>query len=120
MPASSPSKQIAIVGAGICGLCTALGLAKQGHKVTVYERDDPLPDGVVRPSKFGIKIALCQWTTLARRWGWIVGAMAEDISCTPCLAAFGFKELKDKSDFAQFAMDMGYFDSLEPASVLVE
>ncbi len=45
MPASSPSKQIAIVGAGICGLCTALGLAKQGHKVTVYERDDPLPDG---------------------------------------------------------------------------
>jgi len=45
MTASPTSKQIAIVGAGICGLCTALGLAKQGHKVTVYERDDPLPDG---------------------------------------------------------------------------
>ena len=45
MSASPTSKQIAIVGAGICGLCTALGLAKQGHKVTVYERDDPLPDG---------------------------------------------------------------------------
>ncbi|MDA0826700.1 MAG: FAD-dependent oxidoreductase [Proteobacteria bacterium] len=45
MTASPTSKQIAIVGAGICGLCTALGLAKQGHQVTVYERDDPLPDG---------------------------------------------------------------------------
>lgn len=45
MPALPTSKQIAIVGAGICGLCTALGLAKQGHKVTVYERDDALPDG---------------------------------------------------------------------------
>ena len=45
MTASPTSKQIAIVGAGICGIYTALGLAKQGHQVTVYERDDPLPDG---------------------------------------------------------------------------
>ena len=88
--------------------------------IKILRNDDPIPDGVVRPTKFGIKIALCQWTTLARRWGWIVGAMAEDISCTPCLAGFGFKKIKDKSDFAQFAVDMGYFDSLEPASVLAE
>ena len=45
MHAPPNSKHIAIVGAGICGLCSALGLAKQGHRVTVYERDDPLPDG---------------------------------------------------------------------------
>ena len=38
-------KNIAIVGAGICGLCTALGLSKQGHEITVYERDDPMPAG---------------------------------------------------------------------------
>jgi uncharacterized protein (DUF169 family) len=88
--------------------------------IKILRNDDPLPDGVIRPSKFGIKIALCQWTTLARRWGWIVGAVAEDISCTPCLAAFGFKKLKDKAGFAQFAVDMGYFDSLEPASVVAE
>jgi uncharacterized protein (DUF169 family) len=88
--------------------------------IKILRNDDPIPDGVIRPSKFGIKIALCQWTTLARRWGWIVGAMAEDISCTPCLAGFGFKKLKDKSDFAQFAVDMGFFHSLEPASVLTE
>jgi uncharacterized protein (DUF169 family) len=88
--------------------------------IKILRNDDPLPDGVIRPSKFGIKIALCQWTTLARRWGWVVGAMAEDINCSPCLAGFGFKKLKDRSDFAQFAVDMGYFDSLEPASVLAE
>ncbi|MBW2339796.1 MAG: DUF169 domain-containing protein [Deltaproteobacteria bacterium] len=44
--------------------------------------------------------------------------MAEDINCIPCLV--GFKKLKNKSDFAQFALDMGYFDSLEPAADLVE
>ena len=88
--------------------------------IKILRNDDPLPDKTVRPSRFGIKIALCQWTNLARRWGWVVGAMAEDINCTPCLAGFGFKRLKDKSDFAQFIVDMGYFDSLEPAAALAE
>jgi uncharacterized protein (DUF169 family) len=88
--------------------------------IKILRKDDPLPDGVIRPSKFGIKIALCQWTTLARRWGWVVGAMAEDINCTPCFAGFGFKKLKDKSDFAQFIIGMVFSDSLEAASVLAE
>ena len=34
-----------ILGAGICGLGTALLLARDGHEVTVLERDpDPMPD----------------------------------------------------------------------------
>lgn len=28
---------IAVIGAGIAGLCTAIGLAQQGHKVTILE-----------------------------------------------------------------------------------
>jgi 2-polyprenyl-6-methoxyphenol hydroxylase-like FAD-dependent oxidoreductase len=37
--------KILIVGAGICGLGTALLLARDGHDVTLLERDDgPLPD----------------------------------------------------------------------------
>jgi 2-polyprenyl-6-methoxyphenol hydroxylase-like FAD-dependent oxidoreductase len=39
------SEQIAIVGAGISGLCTALALADKGYKVTVFERDTPPPAG---------------------------------------------------------------------------
>ncbi|TDI59453.1 MAG: FAD-dependent monooxygenase [Alphaproteobacteria bacterium] len=36
---------IAIVGAGICGLGASLALARKGHKVTIFERDVPPPPG---------------------------------------------------------------------------
>ena len=36
---------IAVVGSGICGMTTALALAKRGHQITVFERDPPPPDG---------------------------------------------------------------------------
>jgi 2-polyprenyl-6-methoxyphenol hydroxylase-like FAD-dependent oxidoreductase len=36
---------IAIVGAGICGMCTAMSLARHGHRVTLFERDESPPDG---------------------------------------------------------------------------
>lgn len=88
--------------------------------VKILKKGDTIPDKVVRPGKFGIQIAMCQWTTLARRWGWNVCAMAEDINCTPCLAGFGFRKLQDKADLIRFFMEMGYFDSQEVASKLVE
>jgi phytoene dehydrogenase-like protein len=33
-------ENIAVVGAGIGGLCTAARLAKAGHKVTIFESSD--------------------------------------------------------------------------------
>ena len=30
--------------------------------------EDALPEKAARPAKYGIKISLCQWTTMARRW----------------------------------------------------
>lgn len=46
------SQNIAVVGAGISGMCTALSLAKQGHQVTVFERDIPPPEGDVEQAFF--------------------------------------------------------------------
>ncbi len=39
------SQHVAVVGAGIAGMCTALALSKQGHRITVLERDHPPPEG---------------------------------------------------------------------------
>lgn len=39
------SESIAVVGAGICGMCTALALSQSGFKVSVFERDVPPPEG---------------------------------------------------------------------------
>ena len=36
---------IAVVGSGICGMTTALALARRGHQITVFERDPPPPEG---------------------------------------------------------------------------
>ena len=88
--------------------------------IKLLRKGDSLPEGAVRPGKFGIRIALCQWTNLARRWGWVVGAMAEDINCSPCRACFGFGRLASRADLARFIMDMGYFDSPEQASAMAE
>jgi uncharacterized protein (DUF169 family) len=81
-----------------------------------FVRDiNKLPEAAVRPSKYGIKISLCQWITMARRWGRILGAIADDINCTPCLAALGLKRLEDNKHLAEYFVNMGYFDSIELA-----
>jgi uncharacterized protein (DUF169 family) len=74
-----------------------------------------LPEEAIRPLKYGIKISLCQWTTMARRWGRIFGVVADDINCTPCLAALGLKRMKNSDALSEYLLEMGYFDSIELA-----
>jgi uncharacterized protein (DUF169 family) len=74
-----------------------------------------LPESAVRPATYGIKISLCQWTTMARRWGRILGVIADDINCIPCLAALGFKRMKNSKPLSEYFLDMGYLDNIELA-----
>jgi 2-polyprenyl-6-methoxyphenol hydroxylase-like FAD-dependent oxidoreductase len=41
----SDPRNITIVGAGMCGMVTALALARRGHRVQVFERDTAPPEG---------------------------------------------------------------------------
>jgi 2-polyprenyl-6-methoxyphenol hydroxylase-like FAD-dependent oxidoreductase len=36
---------IVVVGSGICGMTTALALARRGHRITLFERDPAPPEG---------------------------------------------------------------------------
>jgi 2-polyprenyl-6-methoxyphenol hydroxylase-like FAD-dependent oxidoreductase len=49
------TQNIAIIGAGICGLCTALSMSRKGHHVTIYERDVPPPEGGANEAFFDWK-----------------------------------------------------------------
>jgi uncharacterized protein (DUF169 family) len=83
--------------------------------MTLLKDENALPEKAVRPMKYGIKISLCQWTTMARRWRRILGALADDINCTPCLAALGLKRMENSKALSEYFLDMGYFDSIELA-----
>ncbi len=37
--------KVALVGAGVCGMFTAMALARRGHEITILDRDDPPPEG---------------------------------------------------------------------------
>jgi len=39
------TQNIAVVGAGIAGMCTALALARKNLNVILFERDTPPPQG---------------------------------------------------------------------------
>jgi len=40
--------------------------------VKLFKRATELPAKATRPARYGIRISLCQWTTMARRWGRIL------------------------------------------------
>src|SRR4030065_2930889 len=58
-----------------------------------YKAGEPLPDKAKVPSKhLGIKVAICQAISIARRYGWSMAVSGADISSPIAKAAFGFEE----------------------------
>lgn len=58
-----------------------------------FKPGEPLPDKVKVPSKhLGVKVAICQGISIARRYGWTMAVGKEDISCPIAKAVFGFEE----------------------------
>ena len=45
------TKQVAIVGGGVNGICTAIACARAGHQVTCFERGEPFAETSSRSSR---------------------------------------------------------------------
>lgn len=53
---------------------------------------EPLPDRVRVPHRdLGIKVAICQTFSIARRYGWALAVGRDDLSCPLAKTAFGFE-----------------------------
>ncbi len=61
--------------------------------IRLLKQGESLPERVKRPSKMGIKVTICQSIAMSRRYGWVVATSAEDMSCQPAAAVFGFKPM---------------------------
>jgi len=69
------------------------------------------PEKTRRPLKdMGFKTNVCVGMTLARRYGWTVGIMAEDNACPVALYAYGWSESEPETEkgIADFMKAMNY------------
>ncbi len=55
---------------------------------------EPLPEKIRRPAQdMGIKVAICQTFSIARRYGWALAVGRDDLSCPLAKTAFGFEQV---------------------------
>jgi uncharacterized protein (DUF169 family) len=60
--------------------------------IRMLRAGEALPDKVRRPSAdMGIKVAICQTFSIARRYGWALAVGRDDLSCPLAKTAFGFE-----------------------------
>jgi uncharacterized protein (DUF169 family) len=60
--------------------------------IRMLRAGEGLPDKVRRPSAdMGIKVAICQTFSIARRYGWALAVGRDDLSCPLAKTAFGFE-----------------------------
>ena len=69
------------------------------------------PEGVFRPSKYGLKIAVCQGITFARKGNRIVGLTLEDVNCPPAQILYGWADY----DFSEVILKGKFANSIEVA-----
>jgi uncharacterized protein (DUF169 family) len=59
-------------------------------------KDKAIPEGYRRPTVTpGYRINICQGVNMARRYGWMLGFLAEDMACPLSMPIFGFIEEPD-------------------------
>jgi uncharacterized protein (DUF169 family) len=72
-----------------------------------FRPGEPLPDKVKIPTKhLGVKVAVCQAVSIARRYGWTLAVSGEEISCPIAKAVFGFEDRNEYFETGSLAEGM--------------
>jgi len=102
------------------GLNRFLHLSTYPLGIKFLDEQESLPERTRKPSDLGIKVAVCQAATIARRWGWSLGLTCDDIGCVPALMGFGCKSLDSVGPLIEFFMGLSYFETEEAAMKTIE
>jgi len=80
---------------------------------------EPLPEKVRRPAQdMGIRVAICQTFSIARRYGWGLAVGRDDLSCPLAKTAFGFEQ--ELPYYAEGNLACGMYTESEAAGARTE
>ncbi|MGB9847460.1 MAG: DUF169 domain-containing protein [Desulfotomaculales bacterium] len=92
--------------------------------VKFVSSEEEFPSGAKRTGAFGIKIAICQATSMARKLGWAVAVTPGDINCASGLVGFGWGKLKPglnrEEELANFLVSAGYVKDRDRAKKTID
>ncbi len=74
------------------------------------------PEGCFRPSERGLKMAMCQAISFARRHERVVGVTIEDMNCPPAQILYGWAQY----DFSEVVVEAGFARDAEVAKKQME
>jgi uncharacterized protein (DUF169 family) len=100
-------------------------LRAQTHPLSIkfLKSSTKIPDGIMRPSTVGVKMALCQINTIARRWNMGLAVTPEEVNCAAALLAFGWGDLGDlnrEEELINFMVSAGYILDHDKAKSTLE
>ncbi len=77
--------------------------------VTFLEREGDIPKRAKRPLRdLGVKMAPCQGSAMARRYGWTVAFTREDVGCAIAAHTYGWERVPDERGPVHFLTLMNY------------
>ena len=77
--------------------------------VTLLPDAAAIPDGIRRPNRdLKVRVAPCQGTAMARRYGWRVAITREDSACAIANHTYGWERLADERGAIEFLKRMSY------------
>ena len=99
-----------------------LRLHTQPLAVKLLPVGESFPNGVHRPTKrLKHKLTICQGISMARRYGWKVGLISEDVCCVPALVAYGWAEKEPTmEDMMELMLEAGYAENADAARRQIE
>lgn len=103
-------------------LSEVLRLQSRPLSVKLLREGEDLPKRVHRPTRLlKHKVTICQGITMARRYGWRLVLIKDDICCVPALIAYGWVAKEPTlEEVAQLMLDAEYAENSEAARRQIE